>query len=227
MKLWAIVVVTIIAVAAAAVGGLYFYMQSLKEDSYMSEYNFEVSFDTTEVQEDLIVYTPLPTKDGSPFVSESEFLEDSNIPEGWSCEFVDTEYGVMLKVRIERLEVGQYDDLFLRVDSESSIDTKNALDEESILNPVHNLVEDEYDDEPYPERYEDQMKYYVYDSYVYVENLTEGSELNVYVHQMGTNGWWVFGWNGNEYRNRLRTSSITTDGWHEVETDLIQGWGNY
>jgi len=226
MKIIAIIIVIILA-ATAVVGGLYYYTRRLKEDSYTSEYNFEVSFDTTTVQENLIVYTPIPTKNGSPFLTESEFLEEADIPEGWTCEYIDTEHGVMLKIQIERLEVDQYDEIYLRVVSESSIDTKNAVDNEPILYPVYNLTEDEYDSEPYPDRYKEQMKYYVYESYVYVENLTEDSELNVYIHQTGTNEWWVFGWTGNEYRNRLNTSSLTSDGWHEVETDLIQGWGNY
>jgi len=226
MKIMTIIIVIILA-TTAVFGGLYYYMQSLKEDSYMSEYDFEVIFDTTTVQEDLIVYTPLPTKNGSPFLSELEFLKEADIPEGLTCEYVDTEHGIMLKIQIERLEVHQHEEIYLRVVSESSIDTKNAIDNEPVLYPVNNLTQEEYDSEPYPERFEEQMKYYAYDSHLYLENLTEDSELNVYIHLRGSNEWWVFGWTGNEYRNRLSRSSFKENGWHKVETDLIQGWGNY
>lgn len=199
-----------------------------KEESYTSEYNFEINLDTTEVQEDLVIYTPLPRENGSPIVNESEFLVEANIPENWTCEYMNTDHGVMLKIKIERLEVNQpYEEISLRIVSESRIDTEHALENEPIISPVYNLTEDEYDDEPYPDKFDERMKYYRYDSYIYVENLTENSELNIYLHHMGTNEWWVLGWSGNEYRNRLYSPSFTNEGWHQVEADLIQGWGNY
>ena len=225
MKLLTILIIGIVIAAATMISGCLW-----KEESYTSEYNFEVNLDTTKVQENLVLFTPLPKINGSPFVNESEFLEEANIPEGWNCEYIETEHGVMLKIEIERLEVDQYEEITLRIVSESRIDTKNALGNEPIISPVYNLTEDEYkeyNDEPYPERYDDQIKYYRYDSYVYVENLTENSELNIYLHHMGTNEWWVLGWIGNEYRNRLYTPSLINEGWHEVKTDLVQGWGNY
>ncbi|MFW5898424.1 MAG: hypothetical protein ACOCT7_01060 [Candidatus Saliniplasma sp.] len=227
MKITTILVIIVI-LAATVIGGLYYYTRSLKEDSYTSEYNFELSIETTDVQEGLIIYVPLPMKNGSPIVSESTFLQEANIPEGWTCEYVDTENGTMLKVEFQRLEVDhRYDDISLRVISENSINTEDALEDEPILSPRSNLREEEYTDEPYPERFEDRLEYYKYDTNIYVENITEGSEINIYLHHMGTNEWWVFGWSGNEYRNRLFSSAISSDGWSEHTADLIQGWGNY
>ncbi|MFW6064163.1 MAG: hypothetical protein ACOC8Y_01150 [Candidatus Natronoplasma sp.] len=223
MKISAMLMTIIIVIAGTSLSGCLW-----KEESYTSEYNFEINLETTKVQENLILYTPLPRKNDTPIVNESEFLKEANIPENWTCEYMNTEHGVMLKIEIERLEVDQqYEDISLRIVSESRIDTRNALENEPIISPVYNLTEDEYDDEPYPDKFDERMEYYRYDSYVYVENLTENSELNIYLHHMGTNEWWVLGWTGNEYRNRLYTPSLINEGWHEVEADLIQGWGNY
>lgn len=217
-------VVIAVIIVSVFFGG-YYYTQQMKADSYESEYAYEVNVDTDSVQSNVTLYVPFLRKDGDPVVTENSFINEANIPKGWSVFYVETQHGLMLSIFIDQLEPDQYKDIYLTIYSDSSIDTRNVLENEPILSPVYNITEEEYN-EPHPEEWDERLNYYEYETYIFCENVTINSNLEVSIELTGSNTWWVFGWSGNEYRSRAYLS-IENAGWHNVDCGLVEGWGNY
>ncbi|MFC4357153.1 hypothetical protein ACFO0N_04215 [Halobium salinum] len=100
----------LLLVLAAAVGGLYLFVDWRIEDSYYSSYHYDVSLSTNETLENVTLYLPVPMENGTPLVANATLAADEPYP--WletrvnathAASVVDTEQGPMLAVEAAEL----------------------------------------------------------------------------------------------------------------------------
>ncbi|MDW7732121.1 MAG: hypothetical protein SCH66_06795 [Methanolobus sp.] len=112
--------------------------------------------------------------------------------------------------------------------SNRTINTKEPVGNEPVLQPKINLTESEEGDRvPTPENINPQ--YYAYEGRIYAYYETSpDSDVEIYVNLYGINEGWSLGWTSNEYRDRTDTA-ITgpQDGWIPTSGELVTGDGVY
>ena len=141
-------------------------------------------------------------------------------------------------VRWERLDPGEYDpdnashlrathddvDIDTHVESEDPIDTGGALDTEPLPRPH----EDRMETACFMATGEEETCY-SYTGRVFVSHDgAPDTAVYVSIEIWGTNSWWVFGWNGNDYIDRQSVEVVgSPDGWLGTDGELETGQGNY
>ncbi|RXA20446.1 hypothetical protein EQO05_04750 [Methanosarcina sp. MSH10X1] len=180
-----------------------------------TEYGLMFKIETAEIQP---VYHSLPVAVPEPEPG-SENIEDE-VPEE------------------ERLiESGEYSeetpvltpiDFGISVKADHLINTRFPIGNESVLLPKHNLRESkEYPVISLPEHIN--PEYFDYESLVYAHYETSpDAEVQIFVQMDGRNEWWIYGWQYNDYSDRISVQlSGPQGGWVQAEGKLITGDGVY
>ncbi len=107
---------------------------------------------------------------------------------------------------------------------ERSIDTASPIGTEPLLAPRTNQREVACESRDF-----DTQSCYAYDTRTFLAyDGPEDVRTSVWVELAGRNDWWVFGWNGNEYRDTvIATFDGAQSGWQTVAGELGTGWGTY
>lgn len=110
------------------------------------------------------------------------------------------------------------------VAADHSIDTRNPTGVEPLLSPEFSrqFV-------PCEDAHFDTQECYSTTTRTFVSyEAPDETRTSVWVTLEGRNEWWIFGWNGNQYRHHYDGEFVgTQDSWHELEGALETGWGNY
>ncbi|MEL4306259.1 hypothetical protein [Methanococcoides sp. LMO-2] len=109
------------------------------EDSFRSDYEYNVVIRTSSTLEYVTFYLPVPVFENRSEVAESLISENlHNMPDGWNFSLVDTEYGPMLGITADEI-IPTYHSYPVAVPEDDSIDNADVADEWS--------TSDEYSDE--------------------------------------------------------------------------------
>jgi len=225
-----IAVVTPLIIVIVLIGAIVFVIFSIGgmslDPSVMSKYNFNIEVSTDSKLENPTFYLPLPVfKDGSK-LGDEVIIQNTGNPDGWDLSMIETEHGKMLKISTIKIEpelhqeiglsppgFGQTDDTmqgdvhsFMRGYKEFQIswtsghviNITNTTDIVPLLYPKSNLTQK-------------------YESYIYADyEASPGANLSVHIILKGMNSWWVNGWSGNEYSDRIEA----------IITGEQHGWSN-
>ncbi|MFP4559385.1 MAG: hypothetical protein ACLFO6_07810 [Archaeoglobaceae archaeon] len=237
-----------LVVIVAIVGALWIYhTNSLYEQSFTAEYRYRVNVDleTGSSINNVTIHVPIPS-DGR------DVPEDLTGPDDWDLSIVDTEHGRMLKISADRIETHrstpsplepgeepgeelqapadevqaiQLNRITQTITTNKEINTADPQRSEPLLHPKYNLTTTEC---WFPHGEEQRLKCYKYRSagFVYYESDSDVS-LTISITFEGTNSWWIYGWTGNEYRDRIYLTSEGEKGWLNPEGQLVIGWGTY
>jgi hypothetical protein len=117
--------------------------------------------------------------------------------------------------------------LSIRVHADHDINTKNPIGNEPLLSPKYNLTRSTYE-LPYPEG-QTPPKCYEYESRIYADyTASANAKLSIWIEAEGRNGWWVHGWSGNWYSDRIELTLIGEQhGWYFTSGKLVAGEGRY
>ena len=217
-----------VIVIVVALAGLWMYhTHELYEKSYRSEYRYEITIDSDSALYNVTLLVPLPIIDGRSRIGDEIIAGHASKPDGWSCSIVETKHGKMLKISAEKIPPGVRKRISAVVDVGRDINTKNPIGSEPLLSPKYNLTLSTYD-LPYPEG-QSPPTCYEYESRIYAdfESPTD-AEVSIYIEAEGENSWWVYGWSGNSYRDRVGiTFTGEQPGWHIASGKLVYGEGRY
>ena len=110
------------------------------------------------------------------------------------------------------------------VESDRTIDTRSPIESEPLLGPHENRTRTACF-----RAADEEEACYAYDGRAFVSyDAAPGTAVYVAVELHGTNSWWVFGWNFDEYSDRQSVEVVgPRDGWVVTEGRLETGQGNY
>ena len=222
---YTILIVILIAVSIIIGAGLFQFNQ-WKQESYESTYTYKLNIYTNRTDIDFSMIVPLALKNDKSPIDEDTFKIEFEQQENWTVKFIDTKYGTMLQ--INGTLTSERHDITINLDSDDRIDTKKAFDKEPTLQPKENMTKSTYED-PHPEEWDDRIDAYEYTSSIYVQ-LEEGisADLSINPRFEGRNEWWVLGWSGNEYWDRIYLDiRYDEPGWYQGNGKIVDGLGNY
>ncbi|WP_135609909.1 hypothetical protein [Methanococcoides sp. AM1] len=99
------------------------------EDSYRSDYEYNVIISTTSTLENVTFYLPVPVFENRSVVAESLISENlHNMPKGWNFSLVDTEYGPMLGISADEI-VPTYHSYPVAVPEDAPVNDPSVEDE--------------------------------------------------------------------------------------------------
>lgn len=204
------------------------HTNEMYENSLQSDYDYRVSVDTSSTLHNVTLYLPLPVFENESLPGEELVSRGpGDLPSDWKLGIVDTGYGPMLKIEAREIQPpGDYFSIFFSPGHE--LNTKFPVGNESVLLPKYNLRESE-EGPLVPPPSHINPSYYDYDSQVYASYDTlPDFEVQVFASLRGSNQWWIYGWTGNEYSDRV-TARLTgpQDGWSPADGDFITGEGVY
>ena len=115
--------------------------------------------------------------------------------------------------------------VMLHIDHE--INTKNPTGNEPMLSPKYDRTRSTYK-APYPEGWTP-PECYEYKSCIYADyTASPDAEVLIAIESIGENSWWVYGWSGNAYRDRLDIRLIgEKHGGYDASGNLVIGGGRY
>lgn len=201
-------------------------LEMVNGDYYNKPSNWNLSLEDTEhglmfkIETDEIqpVYQSLPVAVPEPEPG-SENIEDKAPEEEPIVE--SNEYS-------EETPVLTSFDFGTNVKADHLINTRFPVGNESVLLPKHNLREsDEGSEIPLPEHIN--PEYFDYESLVYAHyDTSPDTEVQIFVQMDGSNEWWIYGWQYNDYSDRISIRlSGPQEGWIKAEGKLITGDGIY
>ncbi|MFC4543391.1 hypothetical protein ACFO5R_15785 [Halosolutus amylolyticus] len=252
-----IALVTATLVVALLAGGLFVLGERFAQDSYTSEYSYDVQLTTNGTLSNATVLVPVPVQDGDVTVRGA--IDDGDYysqPEAFSTRIVETDRGPMLEVsvdefvvepeyyrfvedgdvgRTERIPAGEYDpddpdtfvrdrqsyELTLRIESDESIETRDPVGSEPVLEPRLDATETTCLDGA--------ERCYEYAGLVYAEyDADPATEVSIRVSHRGENSWWAGGWSGNWYADEVRVDLVGPQAdWTSASGELEAGRGSY
>jgi hypothetical protein len=198
----------------------YFYA-----DSYSSTYTYSIDIATNHPIEDVTCFLPLPSAENSTGI-HLDIVDAFTTNKRGVYEISETEYGVMLKLTIDTVKPSDPFHVFVEIPAAHEINTKNPHDSEILLQPKMNMTQTECQ---FPHPHWDYLSCFTYKSTIFAQyNTPLSTEVSISVSLTGRNSWWVFGWSGNEYTDKLK---ISLEGesfhWKEGSGTLITGFGRY
>ncbi|MFD1562701.1 hypothetical protein ACFR99_03925 [Haloarchaeobius amylolyticus] len=252
-----IALLAVTVVAALLIGGLVVLSDSLAEDSYTSEYSYDVEITTNGTLTNATMLVPVPVSDGE--VSVAGALEDGDYyaqPEAFSSRIVETDRGPMLEVtvdefvvepeyyrvveegelgRTEPITADEYDpddpDMFVRDTDRYELTVRVESDEPiETREPVGTEpVLEPRVDATETDCLDGPERCYEYTGFVYAEYDTDPStDVSIRVTHHGENSWWVGGWSGNWYRDAVAVDLAGPQAdWIAVDGSLEAGQGSY
>ena len=243
-------IISLILVTIVISAGLLFYESDrIRQESMTHSYRYAVTIESTGAVSNCSLIVPVGSVDGSSAIADAiEYGQMTGLPADWSLMLLTTDDAVFLKISTpgirgatpatpmpigeEQEPVGMDLDrhtpvvLAVVVDSESAIDTADPAGSEPLLEPRRNQTPIDCSF-PYPD--EMPLSCYRYTIPMYASYMTENDTvLSVTVELVGENAWWMGGWNGNSYSDRVHlTLSGPFPGWTTVEGTSVFGLGNY
>lgn len=216
------IIAVVIVVTLLVLTSLYILMWDMKRRSYTSQYEYHLEIHPDSDISDVRVIAPLPGE-----LSE----EEMSVPEGWDIEFHDeitvegVNYENMLAIEADEISGGSYPTLFVTMDSDEEIDTMDPWDDEPMIEPKNDVEETNCD---YPGA-SDEVECYRYSGVIIAQfQAEEDTRTDISVEIYGSNTWWVGGWSGNEYNDRLWVQVADNGkGTYEGSGKLRTGVGNY
>jgi hypothetical protein len=229
-------IVIIVVIGALAGPGLGIYhAHRLYEESYMSGYYYRVEIyrveiDTDSVLHNVTLYLPLPVLGESLGIGDEIIAGNASKPDDWDCSIIETEHGKMLKITAEKIAPELIlNEINVQLPVDHEINTKDPIGNEPLLLPMYNVTKITCDF-PFPNEQDAQVNCYSYESRVYVDyESSPDAEVSIYIDidLTGRNDWWVYGWSGNNYRNKVNLTSSGRHGWCVALGKLVEGEGRY
>jgi hypothetical protein len=213
--------------------------QEMYDMSFSSSYDYDVMLTTDSTLSNVTLYLPIPVINNTSSVGtdivEHHFNDDDP---SWEYALVDTEYGLMLSMKNEKIEPkyttsNKYSvktqlpsiDLSTMVFSNQAIDTMNPLGNEMVLMPKYNLTHNVNASGAYS-RTSEQLDYESR-MYAYYETSSDAN-VSISIYLNAHNQWWIGGWQYNSYWETMEIMlSGPQDGWTTVNGQLVTGEGTY
>jgi len=229
-----------------------YHTHNLYEGTYRSEYRYEVTVRTDSVLHNVTLYVPLPVFEEKSKIGCEIIEKNASKPEDWNCDLIETEHGTMLKIHAEGMIPDRYTPhvplpeeecgpdaipcpvqthmvkwVSVRVHADHEINTKNPAGNEPMLSPKYNLTRSVYR-MPHPED-RTPPACYEYESRIYANyTASPDAEVSIHAELTGANNWWVYGWSGNKYMDRVGVMLTgAQDGWCAASGNLVAGEGRY
>ncbi len=244
-------------VATLLIGGFVVLSETLAEDSYTSEYSYDVEVVTNGTVTNATVLVPVPVADGEVAVAGA--LEDGDYyaqPEAFSSRLVETDRGPMLEVtvdefvvepeyyrvveegdrgRTEPITADEYDpndpDTFVRDTDRYELTLRIESDEPiETREPVGSEpILEPRADATETECLDGAERCQEYTGFLYAEYDTDPStDVSIRVSHRGENSWWVGGWSGNWYSDEVAVELAGPQAdWIAVDGSLEAGQGSY
>jgi hypothetical protein len=81
------------------------HQNQMYEDTFQSEYQYDVSIKTLQPLHNVTLYLPLPSDGNESFLSEALISENNlNKPTGWNCTITQTKHGKMLQITASKID---------------------------------------------------------------------------------------------------------------------------
>jgi len=180
-----------------------------------TEYGLMLKIETAEIKP---IYHPLPVAVPEPEPG-SEDIEDE-IPE--EEQIVESyEYSEETPVLVSV-------DFRTSVEADHLVNTRFPIGNESVFLPKHNLRKSE-GDSTVPRSEHLNPEYFDYESLVYARyDASNDADVQIFVELNGRNDWWIYGWQYNEYIDRIFIQLTGPQaGWVPAEGKLTTGDGIY
>lgn len=180
-----------------------------------TEYGLMLKIEAAEIQP---VYHSLPVAVPEPELGsediETEIPEEEKIVESH-------EYSEETPVLVSF-------DFGTSVEPDHMINTKYPVGNEPVLLPKHNLRESE-EGSPVPLPEYINPEYFDYESLVYASyDTSPDTEVEIYIDLDSWNEWWIYGWQSNEYTDRISIQLTgPQEGWVQTKGSLTTGDGVY
>ncbi len=240
-------------VASAAFVSFSAYVHAAYERTLSSRYVYEISLETDAVLSNVTLFVPLPERHGgrSPILERIGEGDLYGIPRDWETEIYGTEKFSMLMISADEilpqfgpppLPASEEENLTaapaatpvpvpvtIRVEADAGavIDTRHPIGNSSVILPKYDLSPVPC---PFPHGEEERPPAcYTYETSVYAD-YTAGADaaVTITVSLTGTNEWFIFGWTGNEFRDRLTLAlDGEVHGWQRANGTLMTGIGQY
>ncbi|WP_243466403.1 hypothetical protein [Methanosarcina mazei] len=208
--------------------------QRIYDRNHMSSYNFDVKLTTDSTLSNVTLYLPLPVTNKQHIdIVEHNFNDDDP---SWKYTLVDTEHGLMLSIKNEKIEPKYATrsrdsktilspNMFRTIlFTNQTIDTMNPLGSEMVLMPKYNLTQN-VTRRPYPPA----SKQFDYESKMYAYyDTSSNANVSISIYLCGMNEWWIGGWQHNSYWEDMEIKlSGSQAGWTTVNGQLFTGEGTY
>ncbi|ADE36426.1 hypothetical protein [Methanohalophilus mahii] len=103
-KLIKILLIFTILIIAASVLWIN-HQNQMYEDTFQSEYQYDISIKTLQPLHNVTLYLPLPSDGNESFFSEGLKSENNlNKPTGWNCTITETKHGKMLQITAQKID---------------------------------------------------------------------------------------------------------------------------
>jgi len=240
----------VLVLIVIAGGLIYFESGRIKAESISHSYRYSVILDPLGSIHNATIMVPVGVVNGySPVADAIEHGAMSGVPDGWHLMLLTSNDSIYLKMTSpemkgrnnpvpvpiqvkEGVEIPIDDGIIYpmkletTLDSESEIDTRSPFGKEPLLEPKYNLT-GIHCGFPHPEDMQVSCSRYtipLYCSYTAEDNAT----LSIEVLMEGENTWWLGGWTGNSYSDRVNINfKGPQDGWNTAEGSFIYGLGRY
>lgn len=220
------------------------------DESAVHQYSYRVTLSSSGNTSPFTFMVPVGSSAGSSVVADA--IEKGGmigIPRSWHVELLNTSESIYLKLSGPGLSDTHYPpplpvpeeadiqvlgdvphfgpySLQVIVDSHVEIPTRQPSGRAPLIQPRMNVSVAEC---PVPHPVGMPVSAETYSSPVYVRYNTEREHvLFLTVEMEGRNSWWMGGWNGNSYLDRLTLDcSGSQSGWLPAQGILVAGLGNY
>jgi len=239
----------ILVIVVISAGLLFYESERIRQGSMTHTYRYMVEIESTGTVYNASIIVPVGSVDGSsPIADAIEYGRMTGIPAGWSLMLLTTDSAVFLKISAPEIiastpvtpmpvyegqEPGGTEMsprtpvvLTVEVDSESAIATADPEGSEPLLEPRENQTPNECS---FPHPDDMPVSCYRYAIPVYASYMASNDTmLSVAVELVGENTWWLGGWSGNSYSDRVHlTLSGPFSGWTITGGTSVFGMGNY
>ena len=232
----------IVLLIIISVGLLSIWWQDQKQNMYdrslRNIYEYYVELTTDSTLNNVTLYLPLPVINNTSSVGLDLLnggFNDNDDP-SWKYALVDTEQGLMLSIKNEKIEPkyaissknsekiprpNTFTNIFF---SNQTIYTTNPLGNEMVLMPKYNLTRNvtRSSSRLAPDKFDYESKMYVY------YDTPSNANVTISIYLCGMNEWWIGGWQHNSYWEDIRIElSGPQNGWTTVNGQLFAGEGTY
>ncbi|AKB69358.1 hypothetical protein MSMAL_2815 [Methanosarcina mazei LYC] len=211
--------------------------QRMYDRNHISSYDYYIELTTDSTLSNVTLYLPLPVINNTSSVG-TDIVEHhfNDYDHSWKYTLVDTEHGLMLSIKNEKIEpkyatrsrdsktILSPNMFSMTLFTNQTIDTMNPLSNEMVLMPKYNLTQN-VTRRPYPpasEIFDYESKMYAY------YDTSSDANVSISIYLCGMNEWWIGGWQHNSYWEDMEIKlSGSQAGWTTVNGQLFTGEGTY
>ena len=239
-------ILVIVVISAALV---YYESNRIRQESMAHSYRYTVQIESTGPVHNPVIIVPIGSVNGPSLIVDAiESGQMTGVPDDWNLTVIPTLDGIFLKISAPRIiastpvtplaadeESDQTDVpvnrptpvvLGVRVDSESAVETISPEGTEPVLGPRTSTTQ-----VPCTSPHPDNMPVtcYTYTVPVYADfGASNHTRLSIQIEMEGENTWWLGGWSGNSYHDRVHFTVIGPfSGWTTGEGTSVYGLGRY